>query len=49
MGAKELYDWAETGTVVEIVSDEFSPESELGRYALDYIGTIDTNYRPIEA
>ena len=47
--AKELYDWAETGTVVEIVSDEFSPESELGRYALDYIGTIDTNYRPIEA
>ena len=47
--AKELYDWAETGTVVEIVSEEFAPESELGRYALEYIGTIDTNYRPIEA
>ena len=47
--AKELYDWAETGTVVEIVSEEFSPESELGRYALEYISTIDTNYRPIEA
>ncbi len=47
--AKELYDWAETGTVVEIVSEEFAPESELGRYALEYISTIDTNYRPIEA
>ena len=47
--AKELYDWAETGTVVEIVSDEFSPESELGRYALEFISTIDTKYRPIEA
>lgn len=47
--AKELYDWAETGTVVEIVSDEFAPESDLGRYALEYISTIDTNYRPIEA
>ena len=47
--AKELYDWAETGTVVEIVSDEFAPESELGRYALEYISTIDTNYRPYEA
>ena len=47
--AKELYDWAEKGTVVEIVSDEFAPESDLGRYALEYISTIDTNYRPIEA
>ena len=47
--AKELYDWAETGTVVEIVSDEFAPESDLGRFALEYISTIDTNYRPIEA
>lgn len=47
--AKELYDWAETGTVVEIVSEEFSPKSELGRYALEYISTVDTNYRPIEA
>lgn len=47
--AKELYDWAETGTVVEIVSEDFAPESELGRYAVEYISTIDTNYRPIEA
>ena len=47
--AKELYDWAETGVVVEIVSEEFSPESELGRYALEYISTVDTNFRPIEA
>ena len=46
--AKELYDWAETGTVVEIVSDEFAPESDLGRFALEYISTIDTNYRPAE-
>ena len=46
--AKELYDWAETGTVVEIVSEEFAPESDLARFALEYISTIDTNYRPIE-
>ena len=46
--AKELYDWAETGTVVEIVSEDFAPESDLGRLALEYIKTIDTNYRPIE-
>lgn len=46
--AKELYDWAETGTVVEIVSEEFAPESNLARLALEYISTIDTNYRPIE-
>jgi LysM repeat protein len=47
--AKELYDWAEQGTVVEIVSDDFAPESDLGRYALEVISTIDTNYRPAEA
>jgi len=46
--AKELYDWAETGTVVEIVSDEFAPESDLGQFALEYIATIDTYYRPAE-
>lgn len=46
--AKELFDWAETGTVVEIVSEEFAPESELARLALEYISTIDTNYRPLE-
>ncbi len=46
--AKELYDWAETGTVVEIVSEEFAPESDLARFALQHISTIDTNYRPLE-
>ena len=47
--AEQLYLWAETGTMVEIVSDQFQPESDLARYALEYIGTIDTNYRPISA
>ena len=47
--AEQLYKWAETGTMVEIVSDQFQPESDLARYALEYIGTIDTNYRPISA
>jgi len=45
--AKELFYWAETGTMVEIVSDEFYPESGLAREALAYISSIDTNYRPI--
>ena len=31
--AKLLYDWAEEGTVVEILSREFDPESNLGRQA----------------
>ena len=47
--AEKLYQWAEQGTVVEIVSEDFAPESELGRFALDYINSIDTNYRPISA
>ncbi len=29
--AKELYDWAEVGTMVEIISSEYPPQSELGR------------------
>jgi LysM repeat protein len=29
--AKKLYDWAEIGTVVEIVSSEYAPVSDLGR------------------
>jgi len=29
--AKELYDWAEVGTMVEILSSEYPPQSELGR------------------
>ncbi|MBZ0291524.1 MAG: peptidoglycan binding domain-containing protein [Anaerolineae bacterium] len=32
--AKVLYDWADEGTIVEIISDEFSPESDLGRQTL---------------
>lgn len=44
--AHRLYDWAETGTMVEIISDEFAPESELGKYAQALIATLDTDYRP---
>ena len=47
--ARELYEWAEKGTMVEIISDEFAPESDLARYAKEYIATIDTNFRPISA
>ncbi len=47
--ARDLYEWAETGTMVEIISDEFAAESELAIYAREYINTIDTNYRPISA
>lgn len=32
--AQQLYQWAEVGTIVEIVSDEFPPQSELARQAL---------------
>jgi hypothetical protein len=32
--AKKLYDWAEQGTIVEIISREFAPESDLGKAAL---------------
>ena len=42
-----LYDWAEQGTMVEIISDEFAPESELAHLAQDYISQVDTNFRPI--
>ncbi|MCY3779121.1 MAG: peptidoglycan binding domain-containing protein [Chloroflexi bacterium] len=45
--ARELYEWAEKGTMVEIISDEFAPESDLARYAKEYISTIDTNFRPV--
>lgn len=31
---KTLYDWAEDGTVVEIVSDEFAPQSALAQQAI---------------
>ena len=36
--AKLLYDWADKGTIVEIISNEFSPESELGRQA--FVGQV---------
>jgi hypothetical protein len=29
--AKRLYDWADDGTIVEIISDEFAPRSDLAR------------------
>ncbi len=45
--SEELYAWAEDGTIVEILSDDFAPESQLAEFALDYISTIDTSYRPI--
>lgn len=32
--AKKLYDWAEEGTIVEIISSEYQPQSELGRRVL---------------
>lgn len=47
--ARDLYEWAEIGTMVEIISDEFAAESELAIYAKEYISTIDTNFRPISA
>ena len=47
--AEQLYAWAENGTIVEIISDDFQPESRLGEFALNYISTIDTSYRPISA
>ena len=31
--ARQLYDWAELGTIVEIISDEFAPQSELASRA----------------
>ena len=47
--AELLYDWAEKGTIIEILSEEFQPESELGRRALEHISSIDTSYRPTSA
>ena len=45
--ARLLFDWADPGTMVEIISEEFAPESDLARYAKEYIDTIDINFRPI--
>ena len=35
--ASILYEWAEVGTIVEIISSEFAPESDLGRQAQSWI------------
>ncbi len=35
--AKALYDWAELGTVVEIISSQFPPQSALGQQAYEFI------------
>jgi lipoprotein-anchoring transpeptidase ErfK/SrfK len=32
--AQKLYEWADDGTIVEIVSSEFQPQSDLGRTAI---------------
>ncbi|MFW5709229.1 MAG: L,D-transpeptidase family protein, partial [Chloroflexota bacterium] len=37
--ARALYDWADIGTIVEIVSDEFAPVSDLGRFTVTQTGT----------
>ncbi|MDX2075708.1 MAG: L,D-transpeptidase family protein [bacterium] len=37
--AKALYDWAEQGTVVEIISSEFEPTSDLGQLAKQLMST----------
>lgn len=29
--ARRLYEWADEGTIVEIISSEFQPQSDLGR------------------
>ena len=47
--AQLLYQWAEKGTIVEILSEDFEPESELGRRALQHISSIDISYRPTSA
>jgi len=38
--AQELYHWATEGTVVEIISNEFQPQSEIGRLAAEETGGI---------
>lgn len=38
--ARALYEWADQGTVVEIVSNEFAPQSALGRLATEQTGGI---------
>lgn len=35
--SRQLFEWAEKGTMVEIISSEFPPQSDIGRKAMDYI------------
>lgn len=35
--AQLLFDWAETGIVVELITSDFPPESALGEHALEFI------------
>jgi hypothetical protein len=35
--AKRLYEWAEVGTIVEIISSDYPPQSRLGQQAMEYI------------
>jgi len=38
--ARLLYEWAEIGTVVEVVSADFPPQSELGAQAITFINQV---------
>ncbi|MDW8171627.1 MAG: L,D-transpeptidase family protein [Anaerolineae bacterium] len=38
--AKRLYDWADKGTVVEILAREFPPESDLARRAVEFMNSL---------
>ncbi len=38
--AEQLYNWAEVGTIVEIISDEYPPQSALGEQAMSYIDQV---------
>lgn len=42
--AERLYNWAEVGTVVEIISSQFPPRSDIGRQASAYIQQTAANY-----
>lgn len=38
--ARQLYDWADMGTVVEIISREFPPQSPLGQQAVEFMNNL---------
>jgi LysM repeat protein len=38
--AKRLYEWADKGTVVEILAREFPPESDLARRAVEFMNSL---------